>query len=467
MEKSQLVLVPWAGMGHIVPAVELSKILLTRDHRLSITVFILNPSFINSKPIDNYIESLQSSSNRVRFIVLPRYETESFNFTSFFEIQKSHVKEAVLKITHSESAADSPPPRLAGFIIDMFCSPMMDVANDFNVPSYSFYTTSAAFIGLMLYVQKIHDQDEEKFDPTELINSNTELPISSFKNSFPAKLMPSLILSKEWLPPFIENARRYGEAKGILVNTFSELESYAIESLKTPPVYPVGPILDVESAGSKGDDEILKWLDDQHPSSVVFLCFGSMGSFSEDQVKEIAYALEHSGHRFLWVLRRPPPPGQLASPTDYEDPRDILPEGFLDRTAGIGKVTGWAPQMAVLAHRAVGGFVSHCGWNSILESIWFGVPIATWPIYSEQHLNAFEMVIELGLAVDIKMDYNTQNGIIVNSNEIERGIRCLMEHDSDKRKKVKEMSEKSRKALMDGGSSYLWLDRFIKDIGQF
>ncbi|KAF2319836.1 hypothetical protein GH714_019529 [Hevea brasiliensis] len=202
----------------------------------------------------------------------------------------------------------------------------------------------------------------------------------------------------------------------------------------------------------------MQWLDDQPVASVVFLCFGSMGSFGEDQLKEIACALEHSGHRFLWSVRRPPPPGKQAFPTDYEDPQEVLPEGFLERTAAVGKVIGWAPQVAILAHPAIGGFVSHCGWNSVLESIWFGVPIATWPIYAEQQFNAFEMVIELGLAVEIKMDYSKESGMIVNCDEIERGIRCLMENDSEKRKKVKEMSEKSRMALIEGGSSYHWVD---------
>ncbi|KAF2293824.1 hypothetical protein GH714_005072 [Hevea brasiliensis] len=168
----------------------------------------------------------------------------------------------------------------------------------------------------------------------------------------------------------------------------------------------------------------MRWLDDQPPSTVVFLCFGSKGSFSQNQVKEIACALEHSGHRFLWSLRRPARPGLLASPSDYEDPQEVLPEGFLDRTTGIGKVIGWAPQVAVLAHPAVRGFVSHCGWNSILESIWFVVTIATWPLFAEQQFNAFEMVVvELGLAVEIKMDYRNDSGVIVNCDEIERGIR--------------------------------------------
>ncbi|KAJ9174657.1 hypothetical protein P3X46_013278 [Hevea brasiliensis] len=211
----------------------------------------------------------------------------------------------------------------------------------------------------MLYVQKIYD--EEKFDPIELKDSDAELQVLSLINPFPGRVMPSAMLSKDWLPSILDNIRRFREANGIIVNTFLELESYAIETLKMPPVYPVGPILDMGSDGRNTHKEIMRWLDDQPPSTVVFLCFGSKGSFSQNQVKEIACALEHSGHRFLWSLRRPAPPGLLASPSDYEDPQEVLPEGFLDRTTGIGKIIGWAPQVAVLAHPAVRGFVSHCG----------------------------------------------------------------------------------------------------------
>ena len=238
----------------------------------------------------------------------------------------------------------------------------------------------------------------------------------------------------------------------------------------------MGPILNLNSAGGDGVDQnsssdIMEWLDEQPPSSVVFLCFGSMGSFSGDQVKEMAHALEHSGHRFLWSLRKPSVDKGLVIKglTDYENVADVLPQGFLDRMAGIGKIIGWAPQVAILAHPAIGGFVSHCGWNSILESIWFKVPIATWPLYAEQQLNAFEIVKELGIGVEIRMDYEKDlweddEVEIVSAEKIEGVIRYLMEQDSDVRERVKEMSEKSRKALMDGGSSHSTLRRFMDDV---
>ncbi|KAI6698810.1 hypothetical protein NL676_018929 [Syzygium grande] len=353
---------------------------------------------------------------------------------------------------------------------------MIDLADELGVPSYVMFTSSAGFLGMMLHLQSL--QDEYHVDITEFKDSAAEMDFPSFTNPLPTKVLPPLVLTKVTVRPFLEHARRMRETKGIIVNTFDELEPHALRSLAglgAPAVYPIGPILklkgetNTKAYGGRQGDDIMEWLDEQPPSSVVFLCFGSFGSLGEDQVKEMACALERSGHRFLWSLRQPLPKGKVWFPSDLVDPTEVLPEGFLDRTAAVGKVIGWAPQVAVLAHPAIGGFVSHCGWNSTLESIWFNVPMATLPLHGEQQFNAFELVVELGLAVEIRMDYRRdprmESDFVVTAEEIEGGIKKLMEEvDGERRKKGKEASEKSRKALVEGGSSYLSLGRLIEDI---
>ncbi|TKY56457.1 UDP-glycosyltransferase 71C3 [Spatholobus suberectus] len=176
-----------------------------------------------------------------------------------------------------------------------------------------------------------------------------------------------------------------------------------------------------------------------------------MGGFSPSQTREIALALQSSGVRFLWAMRSPP--------TRVNEDK-TLPEGFLEWMEGRGMICGWAPQVEVLAHKAIGGFVSHCGWNSILESLWFGIPILTWPIYAEQQLNAFIMVREFGLAVELRLDYRWGSDIVM-AEEIEKGLKQLMDRDNMVHKKVKEMKEKARKAVLTGGSSFISVGELI------
>ncbi|GJY37527.1 UDP-glycosyltransferase 71E1 [Tanacetum coccineum] len=139
----------------------------------------------------------------------------------------------------------------------------------------------------------------------------------------------------------------------------------------------------------------MTWLNDQPDSSVVFLCFGSMGSFNEKQVKEIAAALERSGQRFLWSLRRPQPKGTHEHPKEYENPEEVLPKGFIERTSSVGKRP------------------------------------TPWPLHAEQQINAFQLVVELGIAAEIRIDYRCDmrrgiNNMTVAAEEIEDGIRRLI-----------------------------------------
>ncbi|XP_024996512.1 anthocyanidin 3-O-glucosyltransferase 2-like [Cynara cardunculus var. scolymus] len=473
---ADLIFIPAPVIGHIKSTIEIAKLLVNRDQRISITVLIINsPS--GSRPASamaTYIQSLANNSmDRIRFTQLPQDQIlpnrdPKAPMTFVNDFINSHCKYVRNVVADMMSQPGS--GRLAGFVIDMLCTGMIDVANEFNVPTYVYFTSNAAYLGFQFYIQMICDDHNQ--DVIELSNSDGELQVPSFVNPVPVKVFPSGFDTKEGLDYVLLTSRKMREAKAIMVNTFLELETHAIGSLSSesnvPVVYPVGPIINLDGgAGENSENDVVSWLDDQPPSSVVFLCFGSLGNFEEVQVKEIAHALERTGHRFLWSLRRPPSPEQTSrAPGDYEDPGAVLPEGFLQRTAGIGKVIGWAPQVAVLAHEAIGGFVSHCGWNSVLESLWFGVPLATWPIYAEQQMNAFEMVVELGLAVEIKLDYKKDlfnpDSDIVTGEEIEKGIRQLMD-DKEVRAKMKEIGRKSRATVKEGGSSYASVGRIIED----
>ncbi|CAN0890756.1 UDP-glycosyltransferase 71A15 [Linum grandiflorum] len=497
MTQTQLAFVPAPAIGHLVSTIEFARRLLRRQPNLSVLALIIKlpPPF--GDDIDRYIQSITSTNDdddtRIRFLTLPQQtppppppssapdvppSPEAF-ISSVIEAHKPLAKEAILlNSSHSSSAL----PPVSGLVIDLFCTSMIDVANELGIPSFLFFTSSIAFLGFMLYLPIRHDRlgtGFELYDPTETV-------VPSYADPIPSRFLPSFLLDNRGggYSAMMNHGRRFWETKGIIVNSFAELEPHAVNSLTSssslllrggalpPPVYPVGPLLDLKGQGQVRfgkigqRDEVMKWLDDQPEESVVFLCFGSMGTFGERQLKEIATGLERSGYRFLWSIRKPPSKETLSLPANYESYGEILPQGFEERTAGTGMICGWAPQGEVLGHKAVGGFVSHCGWNSTLESVWNGVPMVAWPLYAEQQSNAVELVRELGVAVELRFDYRLNSDdedhhIIVAGEEIEKAVRSVMEKESAVRKKVKEMAENSRAALVDGGSSFAAIGSFL------
>ncbi|XP_012830919.1 PREDICTED: anthocyanidin 3-O-glucosyltransferase 6-like isoform X2 [Erythranthe guttata] len=494
MEKTELVFIPSPGLSHLIATVEMAKLLLDRDHRLSITVLIMKSP--NNTAVANYTDKISSpppdSSNttsfrRPRFINLPGEEetttptttssSETFIF-DFIDSHSTHIRKIISDIIAGQRQQPS-TSRLGGLVLDMFCTKFADIADEFNIPAYVFFTSGACSLGFFRHLASLKfDQGQ---DLTQYKDSDTELSVPCFSVPVPAKVFPATLVKEGPMADvFLDRFRRLKDTKGIMVNTFHDLESYAVDSLQsggksqTPRIYPIGPVWNLYKYNSV-DDDVSNWLDEQPEKSVVFLCFGTMGSFDESQVREIATALEKSGARFLWSLRKPGAKGSKRQPpTEYESFEEVLPEGFTERTKGIGRVIGWAPQVAVLSHPAVGGFVSHCGWNSILESVSLGVPIATFPMYAEQQLNAFQLVKELGMAEEIRINYKIDfkgdsPPEIVAAADIEVAIRRLMTAEEEGggggvRGKVKEMQSKSRAALLEGGSSYKALSLFIEDV---
>ncbi|KAL1347408.1 hypothetical protein HN51_023489 [Arachis hypogaea] len=466
---AQVVLVPSPGISHLLSSLQFAKLLVNHDHRLTVNIMLIN-SHIDSKTTSTATNSLHSESHRINVINLPDYtpkppSSDSDRATSMaplIDFMKPHVREAVTNLTSSPSA-----PPLAAFVLDMFFTSMIEIAKDFRVPALVFFTSGATFFGMTLHMHTLRVRDN--LVAYEWEDSDSELTIPTFANPFPWRNMPTFLTRKQWDPIFMSYASGLKEADGFIINTFEELESYAIHSFHDAafPVYPVGPILNLSGDDEPASETIIKWLDDQPPSSVVFLCFGSRGWFHQEQVREIARALEDSGARFLWSLRKPPPEDSfMGVPSDYSLPEltELLPHGFLDRTAEVGRVIGWAPQAQILAHKATGGFVSHCGWNSTLESIYYGVPIAAWPLYAEQQSNAFQLVRELKLGVEISLEFKHElmfgTTRVLSAEKIEKGIRNLLT-DAEVRKRMKEMSEKCRSTMKEGGCSYSHLGRLI------
>ncbi|XP_017982096.1 PREDICTED: UDP-glycosyltransferase 71K1 [Theobroma cacao] len=471
MKKIELIFIPIPGTGHWASTIEFAKRLIHHDDRIWIT--ILSMTWFSPAFVDAYTKSLDASRpDRIQLIDLPQLDPPSLDLLmslegyiyAFIESYIPAARNAVRNIVSLESSSGS--GRVAGLVLDFFCAPMIDIATELGLPSYIYYASNAASLGLMLYLPTRHSQNSSGFEITD-----PEQLIPGFVNPVPLCLLPSPLFNKDGgYTTFIKVAERLKDAKGIMVNTFEGIEPSALNYFlngPNPPIYPVGPVIDLNALPHPKLDldqrnKVMTWLDDQPQSSVIFLCFGSMGSFGAPQLKEIALGLEQSGYRFLWSLRFSSPLQSDAALTD-KNTEETLPEGFLERIQGRGMICGWAPQVEVLANKAIGGFVSHCGWNSILESLWFGVPIVTWPMHAEQQLNAYLMK-ELGLAVVMRLDYRLGTSDLVMADEVEKAVRLVMDGGSEVRKKVKEMAEMARKSVMKDGSSFISMGRLIEDM---
>ncbi|PKA63879.1 UDP-glycosyltransferase 73B5 [Apostasia shenzhenica] len=249
---------------------------------------------------------------------------------------------------------------------------------------------------------------------------------------------------------------------GVVVNSFYELEpEYAEYYAKEMGMraWHIGPVALCNrensgelSRGSSGklSGEILRWLDGQEPGSVLYVCFGSLSLFSAVQLREIAVGLEAAGHPFVWVL-------PIAS-----DGSGWMPAWYEERLEGRGLlIKEWAPQILILNHPAAGGFLTHCGWNSCLEGISAGLPLATWPLFAEQFFNERFLVdvLKVGVALERKE--------LIAAAAVEVAVRRVMgegEEAEGRRRRAKEAGGKARKAVEKGGSSYGELERLIREL---
>ncbi|PWA56117.1 glycosyltransferase UGT88A8 [Artemisia annua] len=459
---STIVLYPSPGMGHLVSMVELGKLIVKHYPSYSIIVLTLIPSF-NTGTTASYVQHISTTFPAITFHHLPDIPLDPLLYPSIEAIIFELIRLSNPKVENALKTI-SQSSNVTAFVMDIFCTPAMSIGTKLNMPVYYFFTSGACCLALFFYIPTLHKNTSESYkDMKTLINSPGLPPIPSDD-----MFSPLLDRNSTNYANFLVFAEHLPKAVGIIVNTFESLEPKAIKAVRdgvcvpdgpTPPLYCIGPLV-----AESGDvsHECLNWLDLQPSKSVVYLCFGSLGVFKGDQLKEIAKGLEMSGHRFLWVVRSPPSNRKedrfLPPPEPNLD--ELLPEGFLDRTRDRGLVVKkWAPQVAVLSHDSVGGFVTHCGWNSVLEAVRAGVPMVAWPLYAEQRFNKNVLVEEMKLALPM---YESDGGMIV-ATEVEKRVRQLM--DSEDGKLLREVAtarkEEAALAMSDGGSSRVALSKLI------
>ena len=192
----------------------------------------------------------------------------------------------------------------------------------------------------------------------------------------------------------------------------------------------------------------LSWLSGKPKGSVIYVSFGSFASLGVEQIKELAGALKGSNWYFLWVVR--------------ETEEAKLPNNFIEETSEKGLVVTWCPQLEVLSHESIGCFLTHCGFNSVLEALSLGVPMLAMPQWTDQGTNAKCVEDVWGIGIRVRRD---DKGF-VRREIIEQCIKELMEGEKGKEAKKNAIKWKNlaKKAVEEGGSSDKNMDEFVANL---
>ncbi|OMO64333.1 UDP-glucuronosyl/UDP-glucosyltransferase [Corchorus capsularis] len=458
MAKTQtphIAILPSPGMGHLIPLVEFAKRLVQQHSDFTVT-FVIPTDGPPSNAQKSTVDSLPSSMDSV---FLPPVDLTDVPEDAKIETVISLTVARSLPFLRDTLKSLVTKKNVVGLVVDLFGTDAFDVAREFNASPYIFFPSTAMALSLFLYLPKLDQMVSCEYrELPEPVRIPGCIPIHGGELLDPAQDRKND--AYKWL---VHHTKRYRLADGIMANSFMELEGGAIKALQEkepgkPPVYPVGPLVNVGSSGSSNkaeNSDCLKWLDDQPHGSVLFVSFGSGGTLSYNQINELAMGLEMSEQRFLWVVRSPN--DKVANATFFtvqsqKDPFDFLPKGFLERTKGRGLIVpSWAPQAQVLSHGSTGGFLTHCGWNSILESVVNGVPLIAWPLYAEQKMNAVMLTEDIKVALRPKP---SENGLVCRD-EIARVVKGLMEGEEGKgvRNRMKDLKDAAAKVLSEEGSS--------------
>ncbi|KAJ1275364.1 hypothetical protein BS78_05G129800 [Paspalum vaginatum] len=400
------------GMGHLIPLAELAKRLASRH---GVTTTLITFASTASATQRAFLASLPPS---VASLHLPPVDLSDLPQGSAIEtLMSEETARSVGALTEVLTRLRE-TTRLVAFVTDLFGMDSFDAASSAGVErKYLFYPTNLHALTLMLHLPELDTSIPGEFrDLAEPVRLPGCVPIPG-----PDILAPLQDKANPCYSWMLHHAARCREADAILVNSFDAVEPDVAAVLRReepgrPAVYNVGPLILTESKATGAGDRAtapapsraacLEWLDQQPAKSVIFVSFGSGGALPTKQMRELALGLELSGQRFLWVVRSPSDEGTVSDnyydAESKKDPFIFLPEGFVERTKDRGfLVSSWAPQIEVLAHEATGGFLTHCGWNSTLESLVHGVPMVAWPLYAEQHQNAVMLAEGVGAVIRV------------------------------------------------------------------
>ncbi|TVU39933.1 hypothetical protein EJB05_13377, partial [Eragrostis curvula] len=347
--------------------------------------------------------------------------------------------------------------KVACLVADAHLLTLMDVARGLGVPTLVLRTGSAAGFRFFLAFPMLCDKGYQPAQESRLDEPVTELPPYRVRDLLSTSSAVHGVISE--LITRITTAT--ASSSGLILNTLDALEAAELASLRRDlavPVFDVGPLHKLSpSAAMASNSSLLRpdrgclgWLDAQEPASVLYVSFGSLASMSAADLEETAWGVAGSGRPFLWVLR----PGLVRGAPSSQPPP--LPEGFAAATSGRGAVVSWAPQEEVLAHPAVGGFWTHCGWNSTMEAVCAGVPMLCRPCFGDQMGNARYVDHVWRVGVELNGDLERR--------KVKAAIETLM-GGAELRRNAKELKSRAAKCVATAaGQSSTNVDKLVKHI---
>ncbi|XP_031493520.1 7-deoxyloganetin glucosyltransferase-like [Nymphaea colorata] len=473
MKKPHAVMIPFPAQAHISAMFELAKLIHHRGFHVT---------FINTEY--NHRRLIQSGSNdRLRVIEDFKFEMipdglplATPDRTQDIPMLCSSIRKnfwapfrsLVIKLNESP---ENPP--VTCIVADGVMSFTLRAADELGIPVVFFRTHSAC--GFWGYAQ-IKDFLERGYiplqDEKQLKNGHLETRIDWITGMLPdlrLKDLPSVfrIFNRDniRLNYADEEAQAMFKGTALIINTFAELEPEVLQAARSRVLnlFAVGPIRKLsrsiacrtemgytKSSLWKEDESCLPWLEKHKAESVVYVNFGSITVMTPQQLEEFAWGLANSRHPLLWIIRPDLVKGHELGP--------LLSKEFGKEIEGRGLLASWCAQEEVLSHPSVGLFLTHCGWNSTLESICGGVPMLCWPFFAEQPTNCRYVCTKWGMGMEIEGE--------VKRGEVERLVREAMEGEKGRemRERVRMWKQQAELAVQPGGSSYHDFHRLVDEV---
>ncbi|KAM3713734.1 hypothetical protein ACJW31_01G278500 [Castanea mollissima] len=468
--KPHAVCIPCPAQSHMKAMLKLSKLL----HHEGFHITFVNTEFIHQRFMKSRGPSSLDGLSNFRFETIPdglppSDINASQDIPSLCESIMNNFLAPFSDLLVKLNSAISDNPPVTCIVSDAGMAFTITVAQEFKIPVVMFYPISACSVMGVLQLPSLKDKGIIPLkDESYLTNGYLDTIIDWIPGMRDIRLrdLPSFVRTIDpneiVFRSVVDAAERAPSASGIIVHTFDELEQEVLQALSTmfPHVYAIGPLEPqlnhlpsdcLESIGYglwKEETECLNWLNSKAPNSVIYVSFGSMAVMTPSQLIEIGWGLANCKHPFLWIIR----------PDLVEGGSTILSPEFQEEIKERGLITSWCPQEEVLNHPSIGGFLTHSGWNSTIESVCAGVPMLCLPFFSDQQTNCKYTCNEWAIGMEIDFD--------VKREEVEKMVRELLEGDKGKKMKKKAMEWKKLAEEATGplGSSSINLKNLVSDV---